>query len=142
MTRLKHLVVIAAVPLAVSACATFGQLDDGLSALVGQNEEVAFQVLGYPSGQQQFGDTTVYVWGNSSSGAFIMPTTTNTYGNVGLTPFSGSTYGSTVVPVSYQCTVKVMVSQQKVIKGYDYNGNLGGCSPYIKRVRAYKQARY
>lgn len=37
----------------LSGCATFGQMEEGLNALMGKDARVAFIVLGYPSSKQK-----------------------------------------------------------------------------------------
>lgn len=74
-----------------SGCATFGQMQRGLNALRGQDVQTAFDILGYPSGKQEFGSDTVYSWQVDSSGAILLPQTSTISGSVGMTPVYGST---------------------------------------------------
>lgn len=70
-------------------CATFGQMERGLNSLQGQNIQTAFDVLGYPSGKQEFGSDMVYYWQVNSTGAVLLPQTSTTSGYVGMTPIHG-----------------------------------------------------
>ena len=47
MRKLHFVAAVAALPL--PGCVTFGQMDQGLSSLVGQPVDTAVNVLGYPS---------------------------------------------------------------------------------------------
>ncbi len=124
----------------LTGCVTFGQLEQGLSYMMGRHESVAFEVLGYPSGKQEFNGDTVYYWSNRSTGAVFIPQTSTTYGNVGNTPVYGSTTYNQVVPVSHQCEIKMIADPKGVLKRWEYNGNKGGCKMYIKRVHQYYKA--
>ncbi len=132
----KNLAIVVAA-VALSGCATFGQLEDGLNALVGRHEKEAFSALGYPNSKQEFSGDTVYYWGESRNSAVFMPQTSTTTGYVGRTPVFGTTTSSQLVPVSYNCTIKLVVGEDKVIKDWEFSGNLAGCEPYIKRVKSY-----
>lgn len=132
----KNLAIVVAA-VALSGCATFGQLEDGLNALVGRHEKEAFSALGYPNSKQEFSGDTVYYWGESRNSAVFMPQTATTTGYVGRTPVFGTTTSSQLVPVSYNCTIKLVVGEDKVIKDWEFSGNLAGCEPYIKRVKSY-----
>jgi hypothetical protein len=121
----------------VSGCATFGQLESGLSGLMGRNEREAFAALGYPNTKQEFGGDTVYVWGRSTGGVMFIPQTTTYTGNVGRTPVYGTATSSQMVPVNYNCTIKLVASSSGTLKSWEYDGNIGGCEGYIKRLKAY-----
>jgi hypothetical protein len=135
--NLLRIIGLAVTLVTISGCATFGQLEEGLNALVGRNEREAFNALGYPNGKQQFGDDTVYVWGRSSSGTLFIPQTSQTTGYVGTTPVYGTTTTTQAIPVNYSCTIKIIVGADSVIRTWEYDGNLGGCSGYIQRVNEY-----
>ena len=133
--RLKALWIVAAIVSVCGAgCATFGQLEDGLSALMGRNESVAFDVLGYPSGKQEFGDQTVYYWSRSASGTMLIPQTSTTYGSVGTTPVYGTTTYNQAVPYNYSCLIKLAANKSGTLVHWEYDGNLGGCGAYIRRL--------
>ena len=131
---------IAALALATTGCVTFGQMEEGLGALMGQDHRVAFRVLGYPAGKQEFGSDTVYVWAVSRGGAMVIPQTTTTYGTVGTVPVYGSTYSSQVVPVSYNCEIKLVANSSGTLINWEYGGNIGGCSHYIRRLNEHMEA--
>ena len=61
MNSARYLMLVLFISV-TSGCASFGQMEDGLNSLMGRNEQDAFSVLGYPSGKQQFGGDTVYIW--------------------------------------------------------------------------------
>jgi hypothetical protein len=112
-------------------------MERGLNALQGRDVQIAFDVLGYPSGKQEFGNDIVYYWQVDSSGAILLPQTSTTTGYVGMTPVYGSTTYNQVVPVNYNCLIKLVTDDKGVIKTWEYNGNYGGCASYIKRLNRY-----
>jgi hypothetical protein len=134
---MKKITFVAAMLLtAVAGCTTFSQLEDGLNALVGRSESEAFNAFGYPNGQQVFGADTVYVWGRSRNTTMFLPQTKTTTGYVGTTPVYGTTTSTQAIPMNFNCTIKVIVNSG-IIKTWEYDGNMGGCESYIKRLNAY-----
>jgi hypothetical protein len=126
--------------LILCGCATFGQMQRGLKALQWQDIQTAFDVLGYPSGKQEFGTDTVYFWEVNSSGTIFLPQTTTTSGYVGMAPVQASTTYNQSVPVNYNCLIRLITDDQGIIKSWEYRGNYGGCTNYINRLnRYYKQ---
>lgn len=130
-------VAVVLLCLSMAACATFGQLETGLKALMGRDAQTAFNVLGYPSGQQQFGTHTVYYWSLNSSGALIMPQTSTVSGYVGNAPVSGSVYSTQVVPVNYSCQIKLVANEAGILTNWEFHGNIGGCESYINRLKTF-----
>lgn len=121
---------------ALTGCAAFGKLEEGLNSLVGRSESEAFSALGYPNLKQEFGGDVVYTWGRTSSGTLFIPQTSTTTGYVGNRPVYGTTTTNHAIPIEYNCTIKVIVNQGTV-KTWEYDGNLGGCSGYINRINEY-----
>lgn len=117
-------------------CASFGMFNKDLTQLSGSRIEEAFSALGYPDGSYPVGNQLIYVWG--TSGTAVIPTTSysNVYGNVGMTPYYGNitTYQNSVV--SANCTIKI-ATENGMIRGYDYNGNMLGCERYINALHRY-----
>jgi hypothetical protein len=130
---LKKLIAVTFFAIVTAGCATFGQLENGLNALVGRSDSEVFNVLGYPNGKQEFGADTVYVWGNSRNTTMFLPQTQTTTGYVGTTPVYGTTTTTQAIPMNFNCTIKVIVSSG-LVKTWEYDGNLGGCEPYINRL--------
>lgn len=138
--KMKKFIVLSFVASLLSGCATFGQMEEGLNALMGHKDETAFNVLGYPSGKQEFGSDILYIWGRNASGNLALPQTTTTYGNVGTTPFYGTSTSIQNVPYSYNCTIKLMANYQGILSHWEYDGNLGGCTPYIQRLNKFRES--
>jgi hypothetical protein len=88
---MKQFVTISFLIPILSGCATFGQMEEGLNALMGNKIETAFDVLGYPSGKQEYGSDTLYIWGRNVSGGLVLPYTATTSGYVGSTSYYGTT---------------------------------------------------
>lgn len=121
----------------LSACATFGQMEKGLDALMGKSEQTSFSVLGYPSSKQEFGGDVVYTWFLNQSGTVFVPQTSTTTGYVGRTPIYGTTTYTQAMPVNYSCVIKIIARTDGTLKTWEYNGNIGGCTPYINRLNEY-----
>lgn len=89
--------------LGLTECATWGQLDEGLTALVGKPITVAIEKIGYPNTEQTITGRKLYRWGSSSQGVISMPTQTTTTGSVGTglgyRPYTATTYGSAMAPI-------------------------------------------
>ena len=121
----------------LSGCATFGQMDDGLNSLIGKDKNVAFQILGYPAQEQKFDDTNVYTWSNKTNTVAMYSTPQTTFGTVGNTSFYGTTTETGYLPVEYACKIQFATDIKGIIKNYNYDGNMGGCENYIRRLNAY-----
>lgn len=126
---------------AMAGCATFGQMEGGLNSLMGRSEQEAFSVLGYPSGKQQFGNDTVYIWEVSRSGTLLVPQTVTTYGSVGAIPIYGTTTYNQAVHVNNNCLIKIAANSGGILINWEYDGNYGGCSSYINRLDTYNKLR-
>ena len=121
--------------LSLSGCLSFGDFETNLAAFQGRPVQDAFDVLGYPAGKQEFGQDTVYTWARDHRGAMILPQTTNTTGYVGGTQFGATSTTSQVVPMHYACTVKLIAGPDGVVRKWQYEGNAGGCEPYMRSLR-------
>lgn len=124
----------------LAGCTTWGQMNDGLAALQGQPLDSAIRVLGYPSGEQTIAGRRLVVWSSQSTGMMYMPQTATTYGNVyapsGFASYNQTTSYGTMVPLHHQCKITMEVDAANTITGYSYDGNMGGCSRYIKSLQA------
>ena len=136
MGKISLQLVLTAVLMLCAGCATFGQMDKGLDSLVGQKEQVAFDVLGYPDAKNDIGGATVYIWGRQSTGVYYAPQTRTTYGNVGGTSYTANTTYYAPQVYSAECTIKIIVNNG-IISNYDYYGNLAGCEGFISRLKNY-----
>jgi len=116
-------------------------MENGLNALSGKDIRTAFNVLGYPSGKQEFGSNTVYFWSGSRVGEMYLPQTSTTYGTIGTTPFYGTTTSGQIVPVNYSCLIKLITNQNGMIISWEYEGNIGGCAYYIQNLNRYYESQ-
>lgn len=132
-------IMMAAAVLAMTGCASWGDMKAGLDGLLDRPISAAIDRIGYPSSEQTIAGRKIYRWGASSQSAMYMPSTTTTTGSVGTglgyRPFSATTTGGTYIPVSYNCEIVMEVDANDIIKRYQYNGNLGGCEPYINALK-------
>lgn len=138
---MKKIIIGGSILIILSGCVTFGQMETGLKALMGHDERVAFDLLGYPSAKQQFGEETVYTWAVSNSGVLIMPQTATTTGYVGSTPVYGTTTYSEAVSVNYSCKIKLISDSNNVLRKWEYEGNIGGCESYINRLNTFTKPK-
>lgn len=129
-------------PFILFGCHTFQQLETGLGNL--DDIDRATSVLGYPDHQMQVGNDLVYVWARNQSGSYTLPQQQtqygNVYGNVGTTPYYGN-YSTTqtvyqTYNYNYYCEIKLAFNpeNQRIIN-WSYDGNIGGCGPYIQRLK-------
>ena len=81
----------------------------------------------------------MYEWDNSYSATIPLysTSTSNTTGNVGGTPFYGTTTNSNVnyVPAHFHCRIKLQVDSDNIIRRWEYFGNEGGCRYYANGVK-------
>ena len=130
-------IFICLISILILGCTTFGHLKQGLDFMMGEDVSVAFNVLGYPTSKQEFGQDTVYYWSRSGSGILFLPQTSTTYGAVGTTPVYGTTTYNQAVPVNYSCLIKLVADPSGSLKSWEYDGNKRGCKSYIKKVHRY-----
>jgi hypothetical protein len=136
----------------VTGCAT-QKVEQGLSALVGQPIQQAFNTLGYPNGQQRFGNEDVYVWAHQSTGGMMLPQVATTYqnygsqsmyGTVGQTPVyanlgprnvTTSTLYNQYVPMNAQFMIKIGAdSRSGIIRTWQWEGNELGAQFFAPRL--------
>lgn len=134
--RPRFLLVVSVAMLLSGCYSTMGTLKTGLSSLVGQSTEYAFSVLGYPNSQQEFGDKTIYRYGNSTQSTMMLPTSQAVSGQVGGTPVSGTITGTQAVPISGECEIILVANASGIVTSYEYDGNMFGCDRYAQRIRA------
>lgn len=133
--QMRKLVLAVLAAASLTGCATFKNIETGLAALEGQPVQAAFDRLGYPDGQMNVGADTVYVWGRSFMMNMPQYNTATTYGTVGTTPYTANTGVMTSVPMQMQCSIKIAAGPDGVIKTWQYNGNVGGCSAYSSALK-------
>jgi hypothetical protein len=127
--------------LALGGCTTFSNMENGLNALMGQPIQNAFDHLGYPSGQMQVGQDTVYGWGRSFVMSMPTSSTAQTTGYVGSTPYSANTNVTTWAPAQYSCDIKIIAGPDGRIKDWQFDGNMGGCEAYAKPLGKLAKSR-
>lgn len=127
---------------ALSGCATFGQLEEGLKNLQGQPLSVAVAKIGYPSSERQVAGMRLVEWGRSNTAVGTMPvtSTTNGYAQAGshVASFGATTTANAPVLLNFQCHITLEVDAKNIIQGAQYDGNLGGCEPYILALKPKK----
>lgn len=143
--KLRAAVAVTCTAL-LAGCATWGDMDKGLTALHGSNLATAVSVLGYPSNESRVAGMRQVIWSSSNSGVMYVPqsstTTGSAYGTGGFANYTATTSYMAPMAYNYACTIILRVSDQDVILGHQYQGNMGGCGPYINALkRAAKQQR-
>lgn len=125
--------------MSLAGCATFGQLETGLNSLIGQDLSVAVAQLGFPSAEREVAGMRLVEWGRSNNATFAMPTSSTTTGYVQsgnrTANYSATTMSSTPVTMNFQCHITLQVDSSNVVRRYQYEGNLGGCQPYIRALK-------
>lgn len=86
----------------------------------------------------QVGEDTVYGWGRNFTMNMPQYRTATTTGYVGATPYSATTGTWGSVAAQYQCDIKIAVGPNNVIKTWQYDGNIGGCSAYASALKIKK----
>lgn len=101
-------------------------------------------MLGYPAGEREVAGMKIVHWGRQQTG--LMPLTSydqnSGLGTIGTTPFSytGTSVTTQYVPLHFNCDIDLAIGPGGFVQGYQYSGNLGGCSTYIKALNHYRQA--
>lgn len=139
MKSFANVCLLALCVLALVGCASasFDQFNSDLSAMRGRTEQDLFAALGMPDGKMDMNDgSTIYVWGRQQTSTYMttVPQTSTAFINGQMVTMTTNT--PQMNTANYQCTVKVSVNNGTVM-GYDYDGNLGGCQPYIDRLNSY-----
>jgi hypothetical protein len=129
-------IAIGLVGLLLTGCATFSSLETGLDSLVGQPFSAATAKLGYPSNQMKIGEETVYGWGRAFDMSVPTYRTGQTSGYVGTKPFNATTGYAGSTQVSFQCSLKIVVGPDQIIRKWSYDGNAGGCEGYAGALKS------
>jgi hypothetical protein len=127
----------AAAMLVLTGCAASGMkiLDAGLTSLVGQPIQTAYNRLGYPNGTQTMNGDTFYIWSTNRNVVMPVNQTGSAYGSVGTTPFQVNSTVPQMVPMNFNCTIRVITGSDNVVKSWDYQGNAGGCQGYVRSLK-------
>jgi len=126
-------IALAAIPI---GCSTFEDISKGLDHLVGRDINKAISILGYPDDERVIAGKTIYFWRNSRSSTSTIPTYSTSTGYIGGSKFSASTTGQSAVTTSLNCEIKIITGKSNKILTWEYNGNLGACRKYSKRLSA------
>ncbi len=105
-------------------------MEADLQWLVGQNIRVAIAHMGYPASQREIVGDTVYEWSIDRHGGVVLPTMSNTNGQIGGVPYSANTYGTETVPTHSYCTIQLATTADGTVKSYHWEGNARGCLHY------------
>ena len=131
-------IAITAATIALTGCVSFSDMDRGLNALNGHPVSEAYALIGYPQSQGVVAGRKVYVWGRSFTAALPTTSNVNASGMVGSTPYQASGTITSMQDGAFDCTVRMFISDNETIDGFDYQGNLGGCEAYINALKRAK----
>lgn len=123
--------------LLLTGCASFGDLERGLNALVDEDIDTAVSVLGYPDSKMDFKGQNIYIWSASRVGTVIMPSTAYTTGYVGMTPYTAQTNYNQVSSYQANCMLKISCDSSDRITTWQYEGSVSGCYDFINRLTAF-----
>lgn len=140
MNKKLHLIAAFIIALSVFGCATFTDIQNGLSAMIGKPVSTAIDVLGYPSNKMEIGSDQVYIWNVDQSGVVYVPQTATTTGQLGTTKFSALTTYSQAQPYQSVCTVRVISGRDGLIKNWDFAGNISGCQSFSEKLDRFSKA--
>lgn len=134
---MRQISLVLVVLSVLSGCTTTNYIDNGLNSLVGQHEDVAIEVLGYPDNLYQLDEASVFVWDKNYNGTLYMSDATRvTY--IGLTPVY-SVNASYDFPVYYNCSIKLIVEDDRV-KSWEFNGKVRRCDTYSDKLKNYVES--
>lgn len=121
----------------LAGCVTapkLASLDAALNPYVGRNVRELLPKLGYPVSQRTVMGDEVYTWSRDRHTSMSVPTFTTTTGTVDTAPIHTTTVGSEDVPLHFVCRIDVGTSADGTIVRYSWDGNRGGCAPYVKKL--------
>ena len=133
MIIIYRTVTLLLLSLALTACTTFQDIDEGLGKFKGKHIESLIDVIGYPTYQHTVGTHDLYIWDSSEEVAIVMPITTYTAGT--FVPYDGSfninsgTSATAYVPqtFNYECKISVEVDDEDKIIKWQLDGDSDGC---------------
>lgn len=134
----KHFFV-ALLTLLLSACMSFDVMEQTLPKLIGQRVDVATKYLGIPKAKYTIDKQEVYVWSSVGNYTSTVMTPSSTVGQVGGAPFSSYSTGFSSQTQTLGCEIKVL-TEKKVIKQVEYDGNNLPCLTYAERLRPLLEA--
>lgn len=122
---MQKFVISISTGLALTACTTFSDVENGLNNANGRHVNFLIDQIGFPTSTQEFAGRKVYTWSSSRQA----PTFNQTIGPGGwpmLTPGPS---------VTYDCTIRAEVDQAETILNSTFEGNIGGCERYARALR-------
>jgi hypothetical protein len=127
----------ASAMLVLTGCVGDGPkvLDAGLTSLIGQPIQTAYDRLGYPKGSQNMNGDTFYIWSTNRNVVMPVYQTGTTTGSVGNTPFQVNTTMPGMIPMNFNCTIRVITGSDNIVKSWDYQGTTGGCQGYVQALK-------
>lgn len=119
-------IILCLLVFALAGCQSAAKFQQTMLSWKGQPISSLTSSWGYPNGELTSPDgNKVYVY--SHSGSYVVPQTTNYYGNsnlIGNSVYStGSAYTTGGYAVSLSCTVYVEFGEDKIIKNISWRGN-------------------
>jgi len=112
-------------------------------ATMGRPVSEVVDALGMPSSERTIVGRHYLVWERSYSASLPVTTTAGTVGGFNTTrttgTYSSTTLGSSYETVNYSCRLVFQVGDDERVAHVQYDGNLGGCQPYIDRLDKYRE---
>ncbi|MCB0340627.1 MAG: hypothetical protein H6626_13540 [Pseudobdellovibrionaceae bacterium] len=121
----------------ISSCASLKKMEPGLERLRGQRIGKAFKILGYPDDKIETGDRHIYIWSVDRTYTEYQTRTKTTTKVVDNKVVEESVSSQEPVVVNDFCKIKIGTSTRDIIRDYEYNGDLQGCSKYMKPLKEY-----
>lgn len=140
---MRRAILCAAFAAQLSGCATWGQFDDGLRSLVGRPLDEAINVLGMPSSERTVAGRRYIQWSSWHSDVIPAISTSTTHGAVhngrSAANYSATSLSTSYEPVDYACIITLEVDADNRVRRGQYEGNMGGCEPYIWRLKKFRE---
>jgi hypothetical protein len=136
MKKTAPILILAATLLA--GCAGWDEMDQGMRSLQGQPLQAAVQRLGYPAAEERIAGMRLVVWSLTRSSTEDVSQTATTHGvkknKNGHEKYQETTQYAVPVVRLYNCTIKLEVGDDNIIRGGNYDGDIMTCQRYINAL--------
>jgi hypothetical protein len=125
-----HRLLMVGLLLALTGCASaeWGRVEQSIESLMDQPLSLAMKHLGYPTSERHIAGKQLYIWERLSVSS--VPVVANSWGTA-AGPFgatTGYTSGISSRASLGHCKVILEVDSGGIVRGYQLEGNLLGCS--------------
>lgn len=122
-------ILIAVGIILLGGCAPFAPLEKGLTNLQGKHISEAISVIGSHPEKRDCDCGKMYIWSTDRNTASVIQVPASAPGGMIFLPIP--------IPVHYECHIEILTDNFGYIDDWRFNGNVGGCTPWIKRFKEY-----